>query len=94
MKNDPVFSSIINFLLPIILLFGCFFSIDFIHAGFFALIYSLVLFAGAIIVFYIASFDLKLGLKINFDLVALIFTIIAIFYVAMLFLLVTDFLTV
>ena len=91
MKNDPVLSSIINFLLPIIFLYGCFFFVGFFDAGFFAFIYALVLFASGLMVFYISNADLKLLTQINFENVALFVVLISLTYVLSLLFFVTDF---
>lgn len=53
MKNDLISSAIINFLVPIIFLYGLFFLADFIDEGFSAIIYSLVLFIAGLMIFLV-----------------------------------------
>jgi len=53
MKNDPILAALINFLVPIIFLYGLFFLVDFFESGFFAFIYSVVLFVSAFMIFSI-----------------------------------------
>jgi hypothetical protein len=44
MKDDQIINSLVNFLIPIIFLYGLYFLSDlFIESGFFALVYSVVL---------------------------------------------------
>jgi len=44
MNNDQIINSLVNFLIPIIFLYGLYFLSDlFIESGFFALVYSVVL---------------------------------------------------
>jgi len=94
MKNDPALSSIINFLLPIIFLYGCFFFVGFFDAGFFAFIYSLVLFASGLLVFYISSSNLKLLARANFENVGLFVVLVSLVYVMVLLFSVTNFFSV
>jgi hypothetical protein len=55
MKNDPILSALINFLVPVIFLYGLFFLADFFVNGFFAFIYSMVLFVSVFMIFSVKS---------------------------------------
>lgn len=55
MKNDPIVNALINFLVPIIFLYGLFFLAEFFTQGFFAFIYSTVLFLSGFMVLSVHS---------------------------------------
>lgn len=59
MKNDPIVNALINFLVPIIFLYGLFFLAEFFSEGFFAFIYSAALFLSGFMVLSVRFADSK-----------------------------------
>jgi hypothetical protein len=92
MKNDPVLSALINFLVPIILLYGLFFLADFFKSGFFAFIYSLVLFVSAFMIFSV-RFSKIFGesAQIQIEFFSFFILLISVSYVFGILFFVTDF---
>jgi hypothetical protein len=75
--NDPILLSIIGFLLPIIFLYGLFFLSEFIESGFFAFIYSFVLFISGFLIFYSTNLHRP---SVNIDYIKLFLTLVVIAY--------------
>ncbi len=80
MKNDPLLSSIINFLLPAIFLYAIFFLVSFFDSGFFAFIYSFVLLVSVLLMFYVIN-DIKPLSKTASENIALFVILISLSYV-------------
>jgi hypothetical protein len=90
MKNDPILSALINFLVPIIFLYGLFFLADFIENGFFAFIYSAVLFVSGFMIFSVKFLDIKMSKIFHLEFVSFFILIISISYISAILMLVTD----
>lgn len=92
MKNDPILSAIINFLVPVIALYGLFFLVDFFKNGFSAFIYAVVLFVSAFMIYAVkfASSNKSPVSEINFEFI--IFSLLLVFmsYLVAVLMLVTD----
>ena len=79
MRNDVILVALINFLVPMILLYAFFSLVDCFTNGFFSIIYSITLFVEAFMIYSVRFDGLKLSTitSINifswFGLVALIF---------------------
>lgn len=58
-NDDPILLSLINFLIPVIFLYGTFFIVDFLYSGFSSLIYALTLFVSGYILFLIRTSKIK-----------------------------------
>ena len=93
MKKDLILSSLINFLVPIIFLYGLFFLADFFANGFFAFIYSIVLFVSSFMIFSVRFFDVKISIS-QFEFVIFFALLLSIAYIASILLFVTDLLTI
>ena len=86
MKNDPILSALINFLVPIIFLYGLFFLADFFESGFFAFIYSVVLFASGFMIFSVKFSNMKMPSLVHFEFFSFFALLLSISYlVAILF---------
>ncbi|MBU6140317.1 MAG: hypothetical protein KGP29_01995 [Proteobacteria bacterium] len=59
MKSDQIINALINFLVPVIFLYGFFFLAGFFSEGFFALIYSATLFLSGFVVLSVKSSERK-----------------------------------
>lgn len=88
MKNDLIISSLINFLVPIIFLYGLFFLADFFANGFFAFIYSAVLFVSGFMIFAV-RFD-RLPALASFEFVSFFVLLLCFSYVVAILFFVTD----
>jgi len=86
MKNDPILSALINFLVPIIFLYGLFFLADFFESGFFAFIYSVVLFVSGFMIFSVKFSNMKMPSLVHFEFFSFFALLLSISYlVAILF---------
>ena len=90
MKNDLILSSLINFLVPIIFLYGLFFLADFFANGFFAFIYSVVLFVSGVMIFSVRVSGTKTTTLIPFEFVSFFALLLSIAYIVAILLLVTN----
>ena len=90
MKNDPILSALINFLVPVIFLYGLFFLADFLQSGFFAFIYSAVLFVSGVMIFSVRFSDSKLATPIQFEFFSFFIFLLLIAYLIATLLLITD----
>ncbi len=90
MKNDPILSALINFLVPIIFLYGLFFLADFFDSGFFAFIYSMVLFVSGFMIFSVKFSEVKLTSIFQVEFIAFFILLLSIAYICSIFLLITD----
>lgn len=90
MKNDPILSALINFLVPIIFLYGLFFLADFFDSGFFAFIYSMVLFVSGFMIFSVKFSGVKLTSIFHVEFVAFFVLLLSIAYIGSILLMITD----
>ena len=90
MKNDLILSSLINFLVPIIFLYGLFFLADFFANGFFAFIYSVVLFVSGFMIFSVRFSGVKTSSLIQLEFVSFFALLISIAYIVAILLLITN----
>jgi len=95
MKNDELIKGLVNFLIPIIFLYGLYFLSDlFIENGFFALVYSVVLIILGLMMFSANNeneFSASIG---NIEIVSFSCSLISIIYLAIILILITSFLSV
>lgn len=89
MKNDPIVTALINFLVPIIFLYGLFFLAGFFAEGFFAFIYSAVLFLSGFMVLSIRLSGGAISLA-WLEFVSFFISLLLISYLVSVLLLVTD----
>ena len=90
MKNDPVLSSLINFLVPIIFIYGLFFLADFFANGFFAFVYSVVLFVSGFMIFSVRFSGVKATSIVPLEFVSCLAILFSIFYVVTILFLITN----
>ncbi len=92
MKQDLLIKSLINFLIPIIFLYGLFFMADlFIKNGFFAIVYCFVLILFGLMMNNITkSFDNIISIKYQPDFISFSFSLLSFIYVLLILILVTD----
>ncbi|MBP7709497.1 MAG: hypothetical protein KA100_00315 [Rickettsiales bacterium] len=90
MKNDPILSALINFLVPIIFLYGLFFLADFFESGFFAFIYSMVLFVSGFMIFSVKFSGVKVSSIFHFEFVSFFALLLSIAYITAILLLITN----
>lgn len=92
MKSDPILTAIINFLVPLITLYGLFFLADIFEIGFFAIIYSIILFISAFLIFTskFANSSIDFISSSQFDLLSFFILSLAISYLMAILLLITD----
>lgn len=90
MKNDLIVSSLINFLVPIIFLYGLFCLADFFANGFFAFIYSVVLFVSGFMIFSIRFSGVRTASLVHLEFVSFFALLLSICYVVAVFFLVTN----
>ena len=89
MKNDQLINSLINFLIPIIFLYGLFFLSDlFIASGFFALVYSVVLSVLGLMI-YSANNNIVSNYN-HLEIIIFAISLIAMIYVVAILLLITN----
>ncbi|NBX53306.1 MAG: hypothetical protein EBT63_06645, partial [Proteobacteria bacterium] len=88
MKNDELIKGLVNFLIPIIFLYGLYFLSDlFIENGFFALVYSVVLIILGLMMFSANSeneFSASIG---NLEIISFSCSLISIIYLAVILIL-------
>lgn len=90
MKNDQILASLINFLVPIIFLYGLFFLADFFANGFFAFIYSVVLFVSGFMIFSVKFSGFKTESLVPLDIVSSFALLLSIMYVVGILFLITN----
>ncbi len=90
MKNDPILSALINFLVPIIFLYGLFFLADFFESGFFAFIYSMVLFVSGFMIFSVKFSGVKISSLFHFEFISFFTLLLSIAYISAILLLITN----
>jgi hypothetical protein len=90
MKNDPILSALINFLVPIIFLYGLFFLADFFESGFFAFIYSMVLFVSGSMIFSVKFSNVSISSIFQFEFASFFVLLLSIAYIAAILFLITD----
>ncbi len=82
---------IINFLVPIIFLYGLFFLVDLFEVGFFAFIYSTVLFVSGSIILSLRFPESKKSPLVNIQTLSYVISIVFISYIISILFLVTKF---
>lgn len=90
MKNDLILSALINFLVPIIFLYGLFFLADFFETGFFAFIYSVVLFVSGFMIFSVRFSGIKPLTATQFEFASFFILLLSISYIAGILFLITN----
>ncbi|MFT5702984.1 MAG: hypothetical protein ACJAZX_000685 [Rickettsiales bacterium] len=90
MRSDKFLSAMINFLVPMILLYGFFVLTDYLNNGFFALIYATILLVIAFVIFSAKFSDLKFSSLISIKIISWIGLLIAISYLAIILFLLID----
>jgi hypothetical protein len=91
MNDDQLIKSLINFLLPIIFLYGMYFLADlFKDAGFFALVYYAVLMVNGIMIYDISN-NGKYKNTAYIDIICFTFALISIIYLIVIISLISDF---
>jgi hypothetical protein len=93
MKNDPIISSLINFLVPIIFLYGLFCFIEFFEIGFFGVIYSAIIFVSAFMILAVKSSIEEFFVALQFEYAAFFILLLSICYILAILLSVTDLLS-
>lgn len=92
MKNDPVVTAIINFLVPVVFLYALFFLSEFFNNGFFAFIYSAALFlSGAALLLINSNFSKNATSTSWIDLILFFSSLLLLTYFFSVLLTITDF---
>ena len=94
MKNDQVLSALISFLVPIIFLYGLFFLADFFVSGFFAIIYSVILFINGFMIFSVRFSGIGPISLSHLEFISFFTLLISISYLISILLLVTSMLSI
>lgn len=94
MKNDPIISALINFLVPIIFLYGLFCLVDFFESGFFSVIYAAVLFVSAFMILAVKFPAIKIVALLQFEFAAFFILLLSICYITAVLLSITDLLSI
>ena len=92
--KDPILSALINFLVPVIFLYGLFFLADFFANGFFAFIYAMVLFISGSMLFFVRFAGVKLSSLIQLEFISFFILLILLSYVIAVLFLITDLLSI
>jgi hypothetical protein len=88
-KDTTLLSPLFSFLVSIIFLYGLFFLVSFFREGFFALIYTSIIFASGYFIFKAVNFDLK-TLTIKHDIIQAVITLLCLIYLISILFLVTS----
>jgi len=80
MRNDIILVALINFLVPMILLYAFFSLVDCFTNGFFPIIYSITLFAQAFMIYLIRFDGLKSSMIISINMISWIVLIVLMLY--------------
>jgi hypothetical protein len=92
MKNDPVVTALINFLVPVIFLYSFFFLAEFFNDGFFAFVYSAALFlSGVTLLMLNSNFSKKIVTAYWVDLISFFSSVTLLAYLISVLLTITDF---
>lgn len=91
MKKDNLLEALINFIVPITILYGIYFLVDFLRNGFFSLIYFFIIITSSFMVFSIKDNKIKNFLINYYQMITYFFTIVAIFFISMILFSITDF---
>ena len=90
MKDDIILTALINFLVPMILLYAFFALAECLSSGFFSVIYSIILFVAAFMI-YSTRFDgLRSSAITSIDLIAWIGLAVFLFYLIVVLLLISK----
>ena len=92
-EKDQVLIVIVNFLVPIIFIYGLFFLLGFFQDGFFALIYSVVIIVSSLMILSIRISKINIS-KNKIELVLFVLLSVLIAYVFGVFLFITNFLSI
>lgn len=90
MKSDKLLITMINFLVPFILLYAFFALADYVKSGFFSLLYATILFIITFLIYSVKFVDLKLSSIISVKLISWIGLVIAMVYLSIILLLLID----
>jgi hypothetical protein len=90
MKNDQILSALINFLVPLIFLYGMFFLVDFFETGFFAFIYAVVLFVSGFMIFSVKFSDVKISSLLHLEFLSFFILLISISYIVAILFFITE----
>ena len=77
MKNDPILSSLTNFLIPIIFLYGLFILGEFPEKGFLAVIYAMVFFISGALIYLVRFPNAKISEILNFEYISFFLLLVA-----------------
>lgn len=94
MSRDPILSPLINFIVPIIFLYGLFFFADFFDGGFFAFIYAMVIFVIGLMILSIKTPYKKFLSRLRFRVISVLILGLSIIYVVAVLALITSSLSV
>jgi len=94
MKNDPIISALINFLVPIIFLYGFFCFMQFFEIGFFSVIYCAVIFICGFMILAVKSSIGEFFSALQFEYIAFFILLLSICYIVAILLSVTDLLSI
>ena len=87
MRNDVILAALINFLVPMILLYASFSLVDCFTNGFFSIIYSITLFTQAFMIYSVRFDSLKLSTIISINIISWIGLAFLMLYLAFILLL-------
>jgi hypothetical protein len=90
MRNDPIIAAILNFLVPIIFLYGMFCFVGFFEKGFFNVIYSITLFVSGFIIISAKFSALRLFSALQLEFVSFFVLLLSICYFVGILISVTD----
>jgi hypothetical protein len=90
MKNDLILTALVNFLVPIILLYAFFSLADYINNGLFSVIYSAILFIIAFMIYSTKFGGLESYMMISIKLISWIGILIVVIYLLFILLLLTK----
>jgi len=90
MKNDPIISALINFLVPIIFLYGCFCFVQFFEIGFFGVIYCAIIFISGFMILAVKSSMGEFFVALQFEYIAFFILLLSICYIIAVLLSITD----
>jgi hypothetical protein len=93
MKNDMILSALVNFLVPMILIYAFFSLVDCLSNGFFSAIYSIILFVAAFMIYSVRFDGLKSSLMVSINIISWIGLSILGFYLIVVFLLLSGVIT-
>ena len=90
MKNDVILTALVNFLVPIILLYAFFSLADYIHSGLFSMVYSAILFIIAFMIYAAKFGGLESYVIVSIKLISWSLILISAIYLLFILLLLTK----